>query len=85
MKDISEEVIKSLFITYFDGCYDINPVENTSNTFTMGVCKLEYKDNILKVHLRKPGLLIGEGGWIIDALAKYLECKINIVEVNLLK
>lgn len=76
---------KNLFLIYFDGCYGIDAVENTSNTFAMGVCKLEYKDNTLTVHLRRPGLLIGKGGCIIDALAKHLECKIDIVEVNLLK
>ena len=77
--------IKNLFLIYFDGCYGIDSVENTSNTFAMGVCKLDYKDNVLTVHLRRPGLLIGKGGCIIDALAKHLECKIDIVEVNLLK
>jgi hypothetical protein len=76
--------IKSLFLTYFDGCYghDANP--NLPTTFAMGVCKLEYIDNTLTVHLRRPGLLIGRGGRTIDTLAKYLDCKINIVEVNLL-
>ena len=77
--------VKNLFLIYFDGCYGIDAVENTSNTFAMGVCKLEYNDDILTVHLRRPGLLIGKGGCIIDALAKYLQCKIDIVEVNLLK
>jgi len=77
--------VKNLFLIYFDGCYEIDSVKNISNTFAMGVCKLVYKDNTLTVHLRRPGLLIGKGGCIIDALAKYLECKIDIVEVNLLK
>lgn len=77
--------VKNLFLIYFDGCYGIDSVENTPNTFAMGVCKLDYKDNVLTVHLRRPGLLIGKGGCIIDALAKHLECKIDIVEVNLLK
>jgi hypothetical protein len=75
--------IKSLFETYFDGCYGLDPQPNTSNTYTMGVCKLEFdeKDNILTVHLRRPGLLIGKQGKIIDALKKYLECKVKIVEM----
>jgi len=75
--------IKSMFMIYFDGCYMIDPVEDTSNTFAMGICKLEYKNNELTVHLRRPGLLIGKGGRIIDALSEHLECKIKIVEVNL--
>lgn len=77
--------VKNLFLIYFDGCYGIDSVENTSNTFAMGICKLDYKDDTLTVHLRRPGLLIGKGGCIIDALAKHLQCKIDIVEVNLLK
>ena len=78
---------KSLFLTYFDGCYGIDAEPNTANTFAMGVCKLEYKDkeNELVVHLRRPGLLIGKGGCIIDALSKHLECKIGVIEVNLQK
>ena len=76
--------VKNLFLIYFDGCYGINSVENTSSTFTMGVCKLVYTENTLTVHLRRPGLLIGKGGCIINALTKHLKCKINIVEVNLL-
>lgn len=77
--------IKSLFITYFDGCYGVDAEPNTANTFVMGVCKLEYKNNELTVYLRRPGLLIGERGSTIDALTKHLNCKISIVEVNLLK
>ena len=84
-KDSDGKKIKSLFLTYFDGCYGCDTEPNTANTFAMGVCKLEYKNNKLTVHLRRPGLLIGKGGRTIDALAKQLDCKIGIVEVNLLK
>lgn len=41
----------------------------------MGVCKLEYKNNKLTVHLRRPELLIGKGGKTIDALAEHLDAK----------
>ena len=77
---------KSLFLTYFDGCYEIPPTSNVSNTFQMGVCKLEYvkKDNELIVHLRRPGLLIGKQGKTINAIQKHLNINIKIVEVNLL-
>lgn len=75
--------LKSLFITYFDGCYDVDAEPNTSNTFIMGICKIDCKDNELIVHLRRPGLLIGKGGCTINALTKYLDCKISIVEVTL--
>ena len=76
---------KSLFLTYFDGCYQVDPEPNVSNTFAMGVCKLDYveKDNKLIVHLRRPGLLIGKGGRTINALTKQLDINIHIVEVNL--
>lgn len=86
MNDKSKKY-KSLFLTYFDGCYGIDAEPNTSNTFAMGVCKLEYdeKENKLTVQLRRPGLLIGKGGLTINALQKHLDCKIEIVEINLLK
>jgi len=77
---------KSLFIIYFDGCYGVDVEPNTPSTYSMGVCKLEYveTDKKLIVYLRKPGLLIGKGGCTIDALEKYLDINISIVEVNLL-
>jgi len=79
--------IKNKFILFFDGCYGIDSVENDLNTFTMGVCKLDYNenDNILTVYLRRPGLLIGKAGTTIDAIQKFLNCKIYIKEVSLLK
>jgi hypothetical protein len=79
--------LKSLFLTYFDGGFGVDAEPNTANTFAMGVCKLEYKDeqNELIVYLRRPRLLIGKGGRTIDALTKQLDCKIGIIEVNLQK
>ena len=74
--------LKSLFLTYFDGCYGVDAEPNRPSTFAMGICKLEYKENELKVYLRRPGLLIGKGGCTIDALSKQLDCKIGLVEVN---
>jgi len=76
--------IKSLFEIYFDGCYNIAAQPNTSNTYMMGVCKLDFdeKNNILTVYLRRPGLLIGKRGVVINALKKYLECDVRIVEIT---
>jgi len=54
--------IKRSFLIYFDGSYGIDPAPYIPNTYTMGVCKLEYKDDTLTVYLRRPGLLIGKGG-----------------------
>ena len=81
-----EQEIKSLFITYFDGCSFVKGEPNTSNTFEMGVTKLKYNENNneLIVYLRNPVLLIGRSGEIIDKLKKYLKCEITIKEVNLL-
>jgi ribosomal protein S3 len=78
---------KKQFLNYFDGSYEFNTTISIYNTFTMGVCKLEYEesDNKLTVYLRRPGLLIGKGGKTIDALQTYLDCKIHIIEVDLLK
>ena len=87
-EDFNEERkrIKSLFITYFDGMYGVDPKPKTPTTYQMGVCRLDYSDkNILTVHLRNPGLLIGKGGETIHDLSEYLGCKIQIVEVDLLK
>jgi len=79
--------VKSSFLTYFDGCYGFDASENVTNTFKMGVCKLEYKKkkNTLIVHLRRPGFLIGKAGITIDNLKKHLDCNIKIIEVNLYK
>jgi hypothetical protein len=77
---------KSLFETYFDGCYGIDPTPNTPSTYSMGVCKLKYVEstNTLVVHLRRPGLLIGKAGVTINTLSSYLDCNIEIIEVNLM-
>jgi ribosomal protein S3 len=51
----------------------------------MGICKLKYNEEkeILTVHLRKPGFLIGKKGITIDNLEKFLKCKVEIKEVIL--
>jgi hypothetical protein len=82
-----EKSIKSLFVTYFDGCYGCDPEPNVANTYKMGVCKLDWDEqsDTLTVHLRHPGLLIGRAGSTINALQKYLDCNIKVIEVNLQK
>jgi glycosyltransferase involved in cell wall biosynthesis len=76
--------IKSLFETYFDGCFEVEAFPNTPTTYKMGICKLEFDDdeNILTVYLRRPGLLIGKAGSTIDALKQYLNCGVRIEEVK---
>lgn len=73
--------IKRLFILYFDGSYGVEPHHKTLDTYKMGLCKLEYSNEVLTVHLRRPGLLIGKGGKTIEDLSAYLGCKVHIVEV----
>ena len=78
---------KSIFITYFDGGYEDAPTPDVPTTMQMGVCKLEYirKENKLMVHLRRPSLLIGRKGRLLNALQEYLGIEIGIIEVDLMK
>ena len=78
---------KTMFLIFFDGGYQIDSEPNTSDSFQMGVCKLDYieKERKLMVYLRRPGLLIGRKGKTIDALEKHLGIKVGIKEVDLKK
>lgn len=80
-----EREIISLFMTYFDGVYDIQPRVKNLNTFILGVCKLSFdeNENTLHVYLRRPGLLIGKAGENIKALQEYLDCNVYVHEVRL--
>ena len=79
------KIVKSLFKTYFDGCYETEPQPNTSNTYDMGVCRLLYNErkNTLLVYTRRPELLIGRKGKIIKALEGYLECNIVVIRAQI--
>ncbi len=44
MERTKTEKIKMSFETYFDGCYGVDAEPNTSNTYTMGICKLEFDE-----------------------------------------
>ena len=78
--------IKARFMSYFDGDMCSDPIPGTSSTYAMGVCSLEYDEtaNELNVCIRRPGLLIGLHGKIINDLEKYLDCKVRIYEYDLL-
>jgi hypothetical protein len=54
-------------------------------TYQACICHLcfDTSNNILHVHLRRPGILIGKGGRSIDGLKKELGCNIEIHEVVL--
>ena len=88
-KEDSFEYYKNTFLIYFDGSYYIESQPDTPSTYSMGLCKFEFieKDettpNILIVHVRRPGILIGKGGRCINALKEVLGCEIEIKEVKL--
>lgn len=79
--------MKRGFIVYFDGVEFYDGEEENLNTFILGICNLEYdqEENELHVYLRRPGLLIGKGGRTMKRVEEYLECKIVVHEVNLMK
>ena len=83
----TSQFIKSIFITFFDGCYNTEPSSDVPSTFSMGITKLEFdpKENTLTIHLRRPGLLIGKKGVTIRKLENHLNCHIKIIEVHLQK
>jgi hypothetical protein len=67
-----------------DGGYEFDPVMQGIDSFRPGVCKLEYIDDVLHVHLRRPGLLIGKGGKTINYISNHIKAKIEVHEIILL-
>ena len=86
-KTVKEWEVKSKFLTYFDGVYDIPPRDGVSNTFTMGVTDLSYDESTktLTVELRRPGLLIGKSGSTLKAFEEYANVTVKIKEKLLQK
>ena len=83
---------KSILKTYFDGCYEVDPIEKNITTYSLGITNIEFhfeKDLlILSITLLRPGLLIGKGGRTIDKLSEHLNgskkpVKIHIIESKL--
>lgn len=82
-------MFKSLFVTYFEGCYDMDAVDPMLIK-NFGISSLDFtfddeEKMTVTISLSRPGLLIGKGGRTIDALLKYMKegdiCdKINLVE-----
>lgn len=69
------------FLNYFDGVRGIIDPISKVTTMALGLCDLQAIDNkTLKVILRRPELLIGEGGKDLKQLEKQLNCKIIIEE-----
>lgn len=80
----THQVIQT-FITYCDDSFSTAPEEGLPSTYQTGICHLVYDEtnNVLHVHLRRPGLLIGKGGRTINKLEEILKCKIELHEVVL--
>jgi hypothetical protein len=68
-----------------DGAGDYSPMFKGIDSFHLGICKLDYVDEVLHVYLRRPGLLIGRKGETINLIMKALGCVIHIHEVDLLE
>ena len=67
-----EKYIIRKFMIYFDGVpYYVDPIAKSS-TYELGLTDLKMIDeNVLQVQLRRPGILIGKGGWDYDKLVEY--------------
>ena len=86
MYDESNEYkIRMHFLNLIDGGYDFEPVFEGINSFRVGICKLEFINNVFHIYLRRPGLLIGKKGETINKISKELNVKIHLHEINLLK
>jgi len=81
---VSGYITKLRFLGAIDGGYDFDPVIQGIDSFKLGISKLEYIDDVLHVHLRRPGLLIGKGGDTINYISNYIKSKIEVHEVTLL-
>lgn len=77
-------LIKSFFMTCLDGGYEKEPLFPGIDSYKIGLCKLEIKDNALQVYCRRPGILIGKQGIVINTIMKELDYNINIHTVNIL-
>ena len=86
-KTLIEWIVKSMFLTYFDGLYNIPPKKGVSDTFTMGVTDLSYDESTktLTVELRRPGLLIGKSGSTLKTFEEYANVTVKIKEKLLQK
>ena len=82
----SEEYkLKTRFLILIDGGYDFKPVIEGVDSCMIGLCKMEYIDNVFHVYLRRPGLLIGKKGETINRIEKLFSVPIKIHEVDLMR
>lgn len=70
-----------------DGFDDHIEAISNCNSYTMGLTSIEYnyETNIVNLHVRRPGLLIGRGGRNIDRLQDYLKQWYNIEAIKIIE
>ena len=85
MKNPTAEQVKHRFFILIDGVTDIPPIYDKIDSFRLGIGKLDFIDDTFHIYLRRPGLLIGKRGQLINKIIKDLEVKVKLHEVNLLR
>jgi ribosomal protein S3 len=82
---MENQYFKSGFLSLLDGSEWEDQLFPEIDSYRLGICKLEVIDNTLHVYLRRPGLLIGKKGEVINTFLDRLKIPIFIHEFNLLK
>jgi hypothetical protein len=84
---IKHEKINLFIMACDEVSHCVEPLDSNliPSTHQSGICHLCYdeKNNILHIHLKRPGILIGKGGRVINLLEKELGCKFQLHEVVL--
>lgn len=80
---------KSIFQTYFDGCYMTEPHIENLPTSRLGITNIEFEFKgdllIMKITLLRPGLLIGKAGKTINDLTEYLNHDDKPIEIQIIE
>lgn len=77
-----ERTIRS-FLVALDGIPNYLGIVENIDSWRLGICKLELKEDGLHVWLRRPGLLIGKAGRTLEKFEEHLDVNILIHEVLL--
>jgi len=80
----TEYHMKLRFLSLIDGYYDGEPMVDGISSYTIGLCKMEYINDIFHIHLRRPGLLIGKKGETITKITKLMGVPLKVHEFDLL-
>ncbi len=83
--DANTGEIKRRFLEIIDGVFGDPPIFEGIDSFRLGICKLECIDSILHIYLRRPGLIIGKGGFTINSITDKLGVPIVLHTVILLR